>query len=99
MKTIAELTTLHEIKKLSSESERQKAKEILAYDHFEFEESDTEHVLAWVTVPSGHTRRVTLEVEPEGLVWGCDSKEEKKGVFCKHAVAVALKLAEIEDDL
>lgn len=97
-KTIAELTTTDKLKELATESNRRLGKEILNYDRIDIEESKSDYVIARVKVPTGQTRKVILDVEDDSLAWSCTcgSASGKDDVFCKHAVAAALKLSETD---
>lgn len=94
-KTIAELTTIDKLKELATESNRRLGKDIFNYNRIEIEESKPDYAIARVKVPTGQTRKIMLDVEADSLVWSCTcgSASGKDDVFCKHAVAVALKLA------
>lgn len=96
MRTIAELTSEDKLKELAIESNRQLGREILAYDKIDLTENTPGHVHAQVRVPTGQTRTVDITVDGESLVWKCTcgSASGKNDVFCKHCIAVALKLAE-----
>lgn len=98
MRSIAELTAPDKLKELATESDRRLGKELFRYDHIAIEESKPDHVLARVKVPTGQTRKVEIEVKDDMLTWSCTcgSASGKNDVFCKHAVAVALKLDETD---
>jgi uncharacterized Zn finger protein len=99
LQTIIDLLSVVRITELARPSDIRYGQAIHDRGGVEFITHDPLHIEAWVgglggsVVEGGSQRRRTqLFATPEGLRWHCAGNPKNHQIFCKHCVALALKI-------
>lgn len=91
MKLIRDLIFLEELERLASGSHFRYGEKILRDGEVTIAEDNRIHIVAQVKQIPGENRTVEMWATPKGLKWKC-ACTARKGLFCKHCVALGLYL-------
>lgn len=96
-RSLADLLNPRAIQQLALPSNLRYGQAIYRRGAVQFIDTSPNHVLGLaggldgsVAEGGGQTRKVWIEVRPDGLAWHCAGNPKDRDIFCKHCVALAL---------
>jgi len=103
MQDLTDFLSLADVERLSLPSNFKYGKAIYKRGAVKFIRKQALEVEAWVggldgvvIEGAGSRRRTQLSITPKGLAWHCTGNPKNHDIFCKHCVALALALLDIQ---